>query len=136
MGEYSVNCLRSLAKMRGTILVLLSLTLPTIHFAASESATEKEEDYIDLFGSTNPKAEVEDTTTPPPFWTSDNEYDKVDMALKREIFGMFKMVYPTVILIAGGIIGLCILVPIAASILSDWREWESMEPREWENECY
>ena len=131
-----VICPRSLAKMRRTILVLLSLTLPTVHFAASESATEKDEDYIDLFGCSTPKPEVADATTPTPFWTSDNEYDKVDMALKREIFAMFKMVYPTVILIAGGIIGLCLLVPIAASILSDWREWESTEPREWENECY
>ena len=131
-----VSCPRSLAKMRRTILVLLSLTLPTVHFAASESATEKDEDYIDLFGSTTPKPEVADATTPTPFWTSDNEYDKGDMALNRGIFSMFKMAYPTVILIAGGIIGLCLFVPIAASILSDWREWESMEPREWENECY
>ena len=54
----------------------------------------------------------EDTTTSPPFWTSENQYDQVDVVLKREIFALFKMVYPAVLLVAGGITVLGFIVPI------------------------
>ena len=100
----------SLYMMKGTVLglALLSLIVVTV---ATEPATE-DEDYIDLFGSTTPGPVDEGTTTPPPFWTSENEYDQVDMVLKREIFALFKMVYPAVLLVAAGIIALGFLVPI------------------------
>ena len=100
----------SLYMMKGTVLglALLSLIVVTV---ATEPATE-DEDYIDLFGSTTPGPVDEGTTTPPPFWTSENEYDQVDMVLKREIFALFKMVYPAVLLVAAGITILCLLVPV------------------------
>ena len=78
---------------------------------ATEPPTD-DEDYIDLFGSTTPGPVDEDTTTSLPFWTSENEYDQVDMVLKREIFALFKMVYPAVLLVAAGITILCLLVPV------------------------
>ena len=89
-------------------IALLSLLAITM---ASEPPTE-DEDYIDLFGSTTPGPVDEDTTTSLPFWTSENEYDQVDMVLKREIFALFKMVYPAVLLVAAGITALGFLVPI------------------------
>ena len=100
--------------MRRTVIdiALLSLILITSHIVASEPSTENEDDYIDLFGSTTPRPEVSDTTTPPPFWTSENEYDQVDMVLKREIFALYKIVYPAVLLVAMGITVLGFLVPI------------------------
>ena len=96
--------------MKGTVfgLAILSLIVVTM---ATEPTTE-DEDYIDLFGSTTPGPVDEGTTTPPPFWTSENEYDQVDMVLKREIFALFKMVYPAVLLVAAGITALGFLVPI------------------------
>lgn len=98
--------------MRRAIITLLSLALLVMtHVAASDPASE-DEDYIDLFGSTTPKPKTADTTTPPPFWNSDNEYDQVDMVLKREIFALYKMVYPAILLIAAGITGLCLLAPL------------------------
>ena len=79
---------------------------------AMEVFNENEDDYVDLFGSSTPKPEVSDTT-PPPFWTSENQRDKVDMVLKREIFTLYKIVYPAVLLVWTGITVLCLLgVPI------------------------
>ena len=101
--------------MRRTVIdiALLSLILMTSHIVASEPSTENEDDYVDLFGSSTPKPEVSDTTTPPPFWTSENERDQVDMVLKREIFTLYKIVYPAVLLVGTGITVLCLLgVPI------------------------
>ena len=100
--------------MRRTVIdiALLSLILMTSHIMASEPSTENEDDYVDLFGSSTPKPEVSDTT-PPPFWTSENERDQVDMVLKREIFTLYKIVYPAVLLVWTGITVLCLLgVPI------------------------
>ena len=96
--------------MKGTVFGLAILSLIVITMATEP--IEEDEDYIDLFGSTTPGSVDEDTTTPPPFWTSENEYDQVDMVLKREIFALFKMVYPAVLLVAAGITALCFLVPI------------------------
>ena len=102
--------------MRRTVIdiALLSLILITSHIVASEPSTENEDDdYVDLFGSSTPKPEVSDTTTPPPFWTSENERDQVDMVLKREIFTLYKIVSPAVLLVWTGITVLCLLgVPI------------------------
>ena len=101
--------------MRRTVIdiALLSLILITSHIVASEPSTENEDDYVDLFGSSTPKPEVSGSTTPPPFWTSENEGDQVDMVLKREIFTLYKIVYPAVLLVWTGITVLCLLgVPI------------------------
>ena len=101
--------------MRPTIMIIALLSiLITSNMVASRPDTEdvEDRDYIDLFGSTSPKPEVEDTTTPPPFWESENEYDQVDMVLKREIFALFKMIYPAQLIVAAGITGLCLLVLI------------------------
>ena len=92
------------------ILSLLSIMITSSIVAAVPNTEDA--DYIDLFGSTSPKPEVEDTTTLPPFWESENEYDQVDMVLKREIFALFKMIYPAQLIVSAGIIGLCLLVPI------------------------
>ena len=106
------SCSPTPDKMRRAVIALLSLTLLTMNLAAASEPAPEDEDYIDLFGSTTPKPKIADTTTPPPFWTSENEYDQVDMVLKREIFALYKMIYPAVLLIAAGITGLCLLVPI------------------------
>ena len=108
----SVSCSLTFDKMRRAFIALLTLTLITMNITAASEPAPEDEDYIDLFGSTTPKPKIADTTTPPPFWTSENEYDQVDMVLKREIFALYKMVYPAVLLIAAGITGLCLLVPI------------------------
>ena len=87
-------------------------TIPEV-MTTETRETENEDDYVDLFGSSTPKPEVSDTTTPPPFWTSENEGDQVDMVLKREIFTLYKIVYPAVLLVWTGITVLCLLgVPI------------------------
>ena len=109
--SFYLTCIPTLAKMRRTVIALFSLILMMSHIVASEPSTENEDDYIDLFGSTTPRPEDSDTTTPPPFWTSENEYDQVDMVLKREIFALYKIVYPAVLLVATGttILGLLLL---------------------------
>ena len=96
--------------MKVTVLGLAVLSLIVVTMATEP--TEEDEDYIDLFGSTTPGPVDEDTTTSPPFWTSENQYDQVDVVLKREIFALFKMVYPAVLLVAGGITVLGFIVPI------------------------
>ena len=85
------------------------------HLAIGEGDyIDDEDDYIELFGSTTRKPEFEHITTPPPFWMSDNQADQADIMLKRELFAVYKMMFPAILVTFGAINGLCLCIPMIA----------------------
>ena len=107
-----LSCVRTLAKMR-LVLIISLLLIAAAHLATGDGDyMDDNDDYIDLFGSTTPKPEVEYITTPPPFWMSDNQDDQADIMLKRELFAVYKMMFPGILMTFGAINGLCLWIPL------------------------
>ena len=127
----------TLAKMK-RVLVISLILIAAAHLATAEAqlATgdgdyiDDNDDYIDLFGSTTPKPEVEHITTPPPFWMSDNQDDQADIMLKRELFAVYKMMFPAILVTFGAINGLCLCIPLVVYLAIIIKDLEMNLPQE------
>ena len=98
--------------MRRVLIISLLLIAAAYLATGDGDYIDDNDDYIDLFGSTTPKPEVEYITTPPPFWMSDNQDDQADIMLKRELFAVYKMMFPGILMTFGAINGLCLWIPL------------------------